>query len=147
MPAGHPLAQVERIDAGRPGAAAAGLLPPFVQRPRASTRPSRARKLKPNIVLEAIDADVIKTYVRLGAGRGHRRRTGGADDAAGGELVSRPLGHLFGRNVTRIAFKRGAYLRNFVYAFAEMLRASVAPLIAHPARWPAAASAADDYQL
>jgi len=31
------------------------------------------------------------------------------------------VGHLFGQNVTRVAFKRGAYLRNFVYAFAEML--------------------------
>ncbi|HPM66884.1 MAG TPA: transcriptional regulator, partial [Piscinibacter sp.] len=43
------------------------------------------------------------------------------DDPPNGELVSRPVGHLFGRNVTRIAFKRGAYLRNFVFAFAEML--------------------------
>ena len=43
------------------------------------------------------------------------------DDPPGGELVSRPVGHLFGQNVARIAFKRGAYLRSFVYAFAEML--------------------------
>ena len=43
------------------------------------------------------------------------------DDPPGGELVSRPVGHLFGQNITRVAFKRGAYLRNFVYAFAEML--------------------------
>ena len=41
--------------------------------------------------------------------------------AAGGDLVWRPVGHLFGSNVARIAFKRGAYLRKFVYAFAEML--------------------------
>jgi LysR family cys regulon transcriptional activator len=39
----------------------------------------------------------------------------------GGDLVIRPLGHLFGQNVTRVAFKRGAYLRNFVYKFAELL--------------------------
>jgi LysR family cys regulon transcriptional activator len=31
------------------------------------------------------------------------------------------LGHLFGSNVTRVAFKRGAYLRQFVVAFAELL--------------------------
>jgi LysR family cys regulon transcriptional activator len=43
------------------------------------------------------------------------------EDPPGGELVWRPAGHLFGQNVARIAFKRGAYLRNFVYAFAEML--------------------------
>jgi LysR family cys regulon transcriptional activator len=33
----------------------------------------------------------------------------------------RPLGHLFGQNVARVAFKRSAYLRNFVYKFAELL--------------------------
>ena len=44
-----------------------------------------------------------------------------ATGEAGGELVVRPLGHLFGQNVTRVAFKRGAYLRNFVYKFAELL--------------------------
>jgi LysR family transcriptional regulator, cys regulon transcriptional activator len=38
----------------------------------------------------------------------------------GGDLVWRPAGHLFGHNLARIAFKRGAYLRNFVYAFAEL---------------------------
>ena len=40
---------------------------------------------------------------------------------SGGELVSRPLGHLFGRNVTRLAVKEGTYLRGFVYSFIEML--------------------------
>ena len=41
--------------------------------------------------------------------------------APGGDLTARPVGHLFGPNVARIAFKRGAYLRNFVYTFAELL--------------------------
>ena len=36
-------------------------------------------------------------------------------------LVVRPVGYLFGQNVARVAFKRGAYLRNFVYTFAELL--------------------------
>jgi LysR family transcriptional regulator, cys regulon transcriptional activator len=43
------------------------------------------------------------------------------DDAADGALVARPVGHLFGRNVSRVAFRRGAYLRNFVFTFAELL--------------------------
>jgi LysR family cys regulon transcriptional activator len=43
------------------------------------------------------------------------------DDPPSNELVSRPAGHLFGQSITRVAFKRGAYLRNFVYSFAEML--------------------------
>ena len=147
MPAGHPLAQLERIE-----------LEDLALQPLVSYHPSfsgrtrvdqafAARKLKPNIVLEAIDADVIKTYVRLGLGVGIVAELAAKDDAAGGELVSRPLGHLFGRNVTRIAFKRGAYLRNFVYAFAEMLserlsRSLITQALAGPQR-----SAADDYQL
>ena len=75
----------------------------------------------PNIVLEAIDADVIKTYVKLGLGIGIVAEIAMRDEPQGGDLVPRPAGHLFGQNVARIAFKRGAYLRNFVYAFAEML--------------------------
>jgi LysR family cys regulon transcriptional activator len=69
-----------------------------------------------------------------GPGRGHRGRDGRARRPAGGDLVSRPLGHLFGANVARVAFKRGAYLRSFVYAFAELLsdRLSRDALIARP---------------
>jgi LysR family cys regulon transcriptional activator len=73
------------------------------------------------VVLEAIDSDVIKTYVRLGLGVGIVAEMAVRDEAAGGELVVRPLGYLFGQNVSRVAFKRGAYLRNFVYTFAELL--------------------------
>ena len=58
-------------------------------------------------------------------------------------LVARPVGHLFGQNVTRVAFKRGAYLRNFVHAFAEMLSDRLSrPLIAR-----AMGSDTQDYQL
>ena len=121
MPTGHRLAQLERIE-----------LEDLAIEPLVSYHPSlsgrtrvdqafAARKLKPNIVLEAIDADVIKTYVRLGLGVGIVAEIAVRDDPPGGDLVSRSLGHLFGQNITRVAFKRGAYLRNFVYAFAEMM--------------------------
>ncbi|HJV59897.1 MAG TPA: CysB family HTH-type transcriptional regulator [Albitalea sp.] len=121
MPASHPLAQVERIS-----------LEDLALQPLVSYHPSysgrsrvdqafAARRLKPNIVLEAIDADVIKTYVRLGLGVGILAELSVREDPPGGDLVWRPVGHLFGQNVTRVAFKRGAYLRNFVFAFAEML--------------------------
>jgi LysR family transcriptional regulator, cys regulon transcriptional activator len=43
--------------------------------------------------------------------------------------VSRPLGHLFGSNMARIAFKRGAYLRHFVNAFAELLSPRLTPAL------------------
>ncbi len=121
LPAGHPLTQVDRIT-----------LEDLAPLPLISYHPSfsgrkridaafATRQLVPNIVLEAIDADVIKTYVKLGLGIGIVAEIAMRDEPQGGELVPRPAGHLFGQNVARIAFKRGAYLRNFVYAFAEML--------------------------
>jgi LysR family transcriptional regulator, cys regulon transcriptional activator len=143
MPAGHPLAQLERISLED-----LAILPLVSYHPSFSGRTRvdqafAARSLKPNIVLEAIDADVIKTYVRVGLGVGIVAENAVRDDPPGGDLVSRPVGHLFGNNVTRIAFKRGAYLRNFVYAFAEMLsdRLSRKLIIG------AMAGEADDYQL
>jgi LysR family cys regulon transcriptional activator len=43
------------------------------------------------------------------------------DDGTNSDLVARPRGALFGQNIARVAFKRSAYLRNFVYKFAELL--------------------------
>ncbi len=78
------------------------------------------RKVQPNILLEAIDADVIKTYVELGMGVGII--AGMAFDAERDRgLRSIPVGHLFGTNVSRIAVKQGAYLRSYVYTFIELL--------------------------
>ena len=121
LPAGHPLAQVERISLEQ--LAAEPLIsyhPSFTGRTRID-QAFAARRLTPNVVLEAIDADVIKTYVKLGLGVGIVAEMAVREDALGGDLVWRPVGHLFGQNVARIALKRGAYLRNFVYAFAEMM--------------------------
>jgi LysR family transcriptional regulator, cys regulon transcriptional activator len=121
LPAGHPLAQVERISLEQ--LAAEPLIsyhPSFTGRTRID-QAFAARRLTPNVVLEAIDADVIKTYVKLGLGVGIVAEMAVRDDPLGGDLVWRPVGHLFGQNVARIALKRGAYLRNFVYAFAEMM--------------------------
>ena len=79
------------------------------------------RKLAPRIALEAIDSDVIKTYVQLGLGVGIVAEMAVRDLDPDGPLKVRPLGQLFGQNVARVAFKRGAYLRNFVLQFAELL--------------------------
>jgi LysR family cys regulon transcriptional activator len=143
MPAGHPLSQVERISLED-----LAMLPLVSYHPSFSGRTRvdqafAARQLKPNIVLEAIDADVIKTYVRIGLGVGIVAELAVRDDPPGGDLVSRPVGHLFGTNVTRIAFKRGAYLRNFVYAFAEMMSDRLSRKLIDGAM----AGEADDYQL
>jgi LysR family cys regulon transcriptional activator len=82
------------------------------------------RNLVPDIVLEAIDADVIKTYVELGLGVGIL-----ADIAFNPDrdkhLRAMPVGHLFGTNVTRLALKQGAYLRSYVYTLVELLSPSM----------------------
>ena len=80
-----------------------------------------ARHLHPRIALEAIDSDVIKTYVRLGLGVGIVAEMAVKEDGTNTDLIALPAGHLFGINVARVAFKRSAYLRNFVYKFAELL--------------------------
>jgi LysR family cys regulon transcriptional activator len=121
VPAQHPLAGVERPTLEQ--LAAEPLVsyhPTFTGRSRIDQAFARAR-LKPTIALEAIDADVIKTYVRVGMGVGIVAEMAVRDDPPGGDLVSRPVGHLFGSNLTRVAFKRGAYLRQFVLTFAESL--------------------------
>ena len=80
-----------------------------------------AKHLHPRIALEAIDSDVIKTYVRLGLGVGIVAEMAIKDDGTNSDLIAIPAGQLFGVNVARVAFKRSAYLRNFVYTFAELL--------------------------
>jgi len=124
LPAGHPLCLKERLT-----------LEDIAKEPLITYTPSftgrnkidhafATRKLEPRIALEAIDSDVIKTYVRLGLGVGIAAEMSVRDVLAEGsksDLVVRPTGHLFGQNVTRVAFKRSAYLRNFVYKFAELL--------------------------
>ena len=120
IPTNHPLAQKERV--GLEDIAHEALItyhPTFTGRSKID-QAFAARKLQPRIVLEAIDSDVIKTYVRLGLGIGIVAEMAMRDDPLG-DLVVRPVGHLFGQSVARVAFKRGAYLRNFVYKFAELL--------------------------
>ncbi|MBI5926685.1 MAG: CysB family HTH-type transcriptional regulator [Aquabacterium sp.] len=125
MPATHPLTQVPRLTLEQ--LAAEPLIsyhPSFTGRKRIDQAFAQ-RGLTPNVVLEAIDADVIKTYTRLGLGIGLVAEMAVKDDpmmsTPGSELVWRPVGHLFGPNMARLAFKRGAYLRQFVLSFAELI--------------------------
>jgi LysR family transcriptional regulator, cys regulon transcriptional activator len=127
VPAGHPLAGVERPTLEQLAAEPLVLYHPTVTgRTRIDQAFARAR-LKPHLAIEAIDSDVIKTYVKLGMGIGIVAELAMRDDPPNGELAWRPLGHLFGANVTRVAFRRGAYLRQFVYAFATELSDRLSP--------------------
>ena len=121
VPVGHPLAAEERPTLEQVAAYPLVLYHPTVTgRTRIDQAFERAR-LKPLVALEAIDSDVIKTYVRVGLGVGIVTELAMRTEPAEADLVWRPLGHLFGANTTRVAFKRGAYLRQFVVAFAELL--------------------------
>jgi LysR family cys regulon transcriptional activator len=124
VPRGHALAAVERPTLEQLAGQTLVLYHPTVTGRTRIDRAFERARLTPKVALEAIDSDVIKTYVRLGLGVGIVTELAMREEAAQAEpadLVAVPLGHLFGANVTRIAFKRGVYLRQFVLAFAELL--------------------------
>jgi LysR family cys regulon transcriptional activator len=74
--------------------------------------------LKPQIVISAMDADVVKTYVALGVGVGIV--AGFAyDEERDQELRAIEAGHLFEINTTRLAIRRGAVLRDYALSFIE----------------------------
>ena len=78
----------------------------------------QARGLSPNVVLTAMDADVIKTYVELGLGIGIVASIA-FDEERDTRLRAIDAGQLFPVNVTRLAFRRGTFLRSYVYDFIE----------------------------
>jgi LysR family transcriptional regulator, cys regulon transcriptional activator len=79
-----------------------------------------AAAIEPSVVLEAIDADVIKTYVIAGMGVGIVADLA-TENLSEGLVAVKCGGHLFGHNTARLAVKQGAYLRGFVYAFIELV--------------------------
>jgi LysR family cys regulon transcriptional activator len=75
-----------------------------------------AHGLHPDVVLTAVDSDVIKTYVRLGLGVGIVA-TMAYDPKIDADLVCLPADHLFDPSTTHIGFRRGIYLRGYMYEF------------------------------
>lgn len=73
-------------------------------------------RIRANIVLEAMDADVIKTYVELGMGVGIIAAIA-YDEQRDALLHAIDARHLFAVNMTRLAIRRGAFLRSYVYDF------------------------------
>ena len=72
--------------------------------------------LTPKVVFTATDADVIKTYVRLGLGIGIVAHMS-YDPVLDHDLVAIEAGHLFESSVTSIGFRKGTYLRGYMYDF------------------------------
>ncbi|WP_185266115.1 HTH-type transcriptional regulator CysB [Halopseudomonas xiamenensis] len=74
--------------------------------------------LQPKVVFTAADADVIKTYVRLGLGVGIVAKMA-VDPELDDDLVVIDAGHLFESSVTHLGFRKGTFLRGFMYDFIE----------------------------
>ena len=101
-------------------------------------------QLTPNVVLAAIDADVIKTYVSLGLGLGIIARMA-FDPARDSGLQAMDAGHLFGSNTTRIGLRRGTYIRRYEYDFIELFASQLSKRVVDMAM--AGPGNDDEYQL
>ncbi len=73
---------------------------------------------EPKIAFTATDADVIKTYVRLGVGVGVIASMA-IDPTIDNDLVSIDASHLFKASTTKIGFRRGSFLRGYMFDFIE----------------------------
>ncbi|GHC21692.1 HTH-type transcriptional regulator CysB [Aidingimonas halophila] len=78
----------------------------------------RSRDLVPNVVLTAADADVIKTYVRLGMGVGIVAHMA-YDPELDNDLVALDASHLFASSTTKIGIRRGTFMRGYMYDFLQ----------------------------
>lgn len=74
--------------------------------------------LSPQVVFTAADADVIKTYVRLGLGVGIVAQQA-VDEKNDTDLVAIDASHLFSSSITKIGCRRGTFLRGYMYEFIE----------------------------
>lgn len=85
-----------------------------------------AAGLTPKVVFTAADADVIKTYVRLGLGVGIVAQMA-VDEVADSDLVALDARHLFAPSLTRIGFRKGTFLRGYMYDFIERFAPHLTP--------------------
>src|SRR5207245_11648710 len=102
----------------------------------------QAQGLTPDIVLSAVDSDVIKTYVELGLGVGVIAAMA-FDEKRDRHLRALEAGHLFGTMTTRVAVRRGAALRGYAYTFIELF----SPRLTRKLIETALAGKAETYEL
>lgn len=91
-----------------------------------------ARNLQPNVVLTAIDADIIKTYVSLGLGVGIVAAMA-YDAQTDTGLRAMDASHLFESSMTRIGIRRNAWLREYAYVFISLFAPHLSRKIVHAA--------------
>jgi len=119
VPRGHPLSKVQ------PLTLAALALHPIVTYDQSFTGRSQinaafdAAGLVPNVVLTALDSDVIKTYVEMGLGVGIIAKMAWDPARDAGAFEQLDAAHLFAPSITKLALRRGTFLRGYVYHFIE----------------------------
>jgi len=82
-------------------------------------RAFRLANVSPNVVLTALDADVIKTYVELALGVGLLPKIA-FEPHRDIYLRMIDVGHLFEKSTSYLAIRKGAYLRGFMFEFIEL---------------------------
>lgn len=121
VPQGHPLIQTSQV---APLTLEDVAAQPIVTYVFGFTGRSRldaafaAAGMTPHVVLTATDTDVIKTYVRLGLGVGIIARMA-LDPDKDDDLVPLDASHLFEPSITHIGFRKGTFLRRYMYDFIE----------------------------
>jgi len=82
--------------------------------------------LEPKVVFTAVDSDVIKTYVRLGLGVGIVASMA-YDPNTDADLVALDASHLFEASTTKIGFRKGTFLRGYMYDFIRLFAPHLTP--------------------
>lgn len=118
VPKGHPLTKIDKVTikdlAEFP---LVTYVYGFTGRSQLDNAFNKAR-LEPKIVFTATDADVIKTYVRMELGVGVLA-TMAYEPSRDSDLVAIPASHLFEPSTTKIGFRRGTFLRGYMYDFLQ----------------------------
>ena len=116
---GHPLAKVKPLTLEAIASHPLVTYHPTFSARNAIHKSFAARSLAPDIVLTALDSDVIKSYVSLGLGVGiisSRAFRKGKEEG----LVALDCDHLFPAQTTRLAYRQGAYLRGYAVEFIRL---------------------------
>ena len=142
VPEGHALAKVKPLTLEAIAAYPIVTYDPTFAGRTAVDRTFAARNLAPEIVLTALDSDVIKSYVALGLGVGiisSRAFRKGSEEG----LEALDCDHLFPTQTTRLAYRRGAYLRGFTVEFIRLF----APHVRGEDLKQLAAAAGDNFSI
>jgi DNA-binding transcriptional LysR family regulator len=118
VPKGHPLTKHKKLTVGRIAAFPIVTYDAAFTGRTALDETFQKAGVEMDVVLTAIDTDVIITYVRLGLGIGIISAVA-LDAKRDSDLVAIDAGKLFPERITKLAYRKGAYLRGYVKEFIE----------------------------